>query len=226
MPYLIYLVEDEPNLNEVLRSYLEREGWTVRTFLNGEEAMAAAADGESPHLWILDIMLPGVDGYQMIKEIKSGSPELPVVFISARDAELDRVIGLELGSEDYLAKPFSPRELVIRVRRLLDRLYRADREEDKNVLHVLPYSIYQEQRLVKLEGKEIDLTSKEFEVVLYFARHPGQSFSRDQIIAGVWGSDYFGTDRVVDDMIRRIRRKLPELRLETIYGYGYRLVKS
>lgn len=225
MSYLIYLVEDEPNLNQVLVSYLQKEGWTVRPFLTGEEARAAIESKESPQLWILDIMLPDVDGYQLIRDIKAAEPQLPVIFISARDAELDRVIGLEMGSEDYLAKPFSPRELVIRTRRLLERMYGKAAENAPGSLQLAPYVIFQDQRLVKQGERIIDLTSKELDVVLFFATHIGQPFGREQILQHVWGGDYFGTDRVVDDVIRRVRKKLPELRLETMYGYGYRLVK-
>jgi two-component system response regulator CssR len=226
--YLIYLAEDEPNLNQVLVSYMQKEGWAVRSFMSGAEAQAAIAGGEAkPQLWVLDIMLPGVDGYELLRDIKAADAELPVIFISARDAELDRVIGLEMGSEDYLAKPFSPRELVIRARRLLDRLYGAKSgpASDQAGVAIAPYRIYPEQRLVKLGESVIDLTSKELDLVLFFVRHFGQPFAREQILTHVWGADYFGSDRVVDDVIRRVRKKLPELRLETMYGYGYRLVK-
>lgn len=225
MEYLIYLVEDEQNLNQVLRSYLEKEGWKVKAFFNGKQARYAMQKNEKPHLWILDIMLPDTDGYQLIKEIKAQDIELPVVFISARDAELDRVVGLEMGSEDYLAKPFSPRELVIRVRRLLERIYKQQTNTSP-VIACAPYLIYPDQRVIKHEHHEIFLTSKEFDLVLLFAAHAGQSFSREQILNHVWGEHYFGSDRVVDDLVRRIRKKLPKLRLETLYGYGYRLVKS
>ena len=121
MSYRIHLVEDEVNLNELLTSYLSKEGWDVVPFLNGETARQAIP--ERPHLWILDIMLPDIDGYQLLREIKADLEVMPVIFISARDAELDRVIGLEMGSDDYLPKPFLPRELVIRTRKLLDRVY-------------------------------------------------------------------------------------------------------
>jgi two-component system response regulator CssR len=207
---------------------MQKEGWTVRSFTSGAEAQAAIAGGEEkPQLWVLDIMLPGVDGYELLRNIKAADAELPVIFISARDAELDRVIGLEMGSEDYLAKPFSPRELVIRARRLLDRLYgsKGGSPPERAAVVMAPYRIYPEQRLVKLDDIVIDLTSKELDLVLFFVRHLGQPFAREHILNHVWGADYFGTDRVVDDVIRRVRRKLPELRLETMYGYGYRLVK-
>ncbi|BAU27848.1 two-component system response regulator CssR [Aneurinibacillus soli] len=225
MPYRIYLVEDEQNLNELLATYLRNEGWDVTSFLNGGDARRAIA--KQPDLWILDIMIPDVDGYQLIREIKAQAPDVPVIFISARDAELDRVIGLEMGSDDYLPKPFLPRELVIRVKRLLGRIYNAAPlvAEAGNVLHIAPYTIDETKRVVTQDNKEVELTSKEFDLLLLYAKNQGQAFAREQILRRIWGEDYFGTDRVVDDLIRRVRKKMPELRIETIYGYGYRMVQ-
>lgn len=220
--YRIYLVEDEKNLNELLTSYLEKEGWQVQAFLNGETARRAIPD--HPDLWILDIMLPDIDGYQLLREIKADDPQIPVIYISARDAELDRVIGLEMGSDDYLPKPFLPRELVIRTRKLLERVYAQDRN-DSGLIPVSVYQIDENKRVVYSEGKGMELTSKEFDLLLLLSKHSGQAFSREQIINLLWGEDYVGTDRVVDDLVRRLRRKMPDLRLETIYGYGYRMVK-
>lgn len=222
MTFTVYLVEDEENLNQLLTSYLQKEGWSVHSFLNGQDARNAIS--ERPHLWILDIMLPDIDGYQLLKEIKTESETTPVIFISARDAELDRVVGLELGSDDYLPKPFLPRELVIRTRRLLERVY--IKNEEATVLNLVSYQIDENRRLVSGENGEIDLTSKEFDLLLLFCHHPGQAFSRDQVINQVWGEDYVGTDRVVDDLIRRLRKKMPLLKLETIYGYGYRMNRA
>lgn len=221
MSYQVYLVEDEENLNQLLTTYLQNEGWEVSSFLNGQDARAAIA--ARPHLWILDIMLPDVDGYQLLKEIKADAPGLPVIYISARDAELDRVIGLEMGSDDYLPKPFLPRELVIRTRKLLERVYGPS--GDTPALNLPPYLIDLARRAVALEDREIDLTSKEFDLLVLFCRHPGQALSREQIIDRIWGQDYVGTDRVVDDLVRRLRKKMSQLKLETIYGYGYRMIK-
>jgi len=227
LPYRIYLVEDEANLNQVLTSYLQKEGWQVESFMTGEAARTAIV--EQPHLWILDIMLPDIDGYQLIKEIKLAGSEVPVIFISARDADLDRVIGLEMGSDDYLSKPFLPRELVIRTRKLLERVYGKQTEAGIGaVYHIASYRLAEAKRTVH-EGEEsavIDLTSKEFDLLLLFVKNIGQAFSREQVLNHVWGGDYFGSDRVVDDLVRRLRKKMPELHLETMYGYGYRMVKS
>ncbi|MGD6794393.1 response regulator transcription factor [Metabacillus indicus] len=222
MTYSIFLVEDEQNLNDLLTKYLEKEGYSVTAFTDGESARAAI--DRTPHLWVLDIMVPGVDGYQLIKEIKAASPDTPVIFISARDTDIDRVLGLELGSDDYISKPFLPRELVIRVQKLLTRLYES--APVKNTVTLPPYTIDESIRAVSLDGKNLNLTSKEFDLLLLFLHNKGQAFSREQMIEHIWGSDYFGTDRVVDDLVRRLRKKMPDLKIETIYGYGYRMLTA
>lgn len=226
MSYRIYLVEDEPNLNRLLTSYLQKEGWSVCAMHTGEEARQGMAD--QPHLWILDIMLPDVDGYQLIGEIKKRSPQVPVIFISARDSDLDRVVGLEKGSDDYLPKPFLPRELVIRTKKLLERIYEspAERETSRLVYSLPPYLIDEQKRAVLREGQRISLTAREFDLLLSMVRRIGSALSRQQILDNVWGDEYFGSDRIVDDMMRRLRRKMPELQVETIYGYGYRMVRN
>jgi two-component system response regulator CssR len=226
MSYLIYLVEDEKNLNDILTTYLKGEGWEVTSFYAGEEARKAIE--QPPHLWILDIMLPDIDGFQLIREIKARDEQIPVIFISARDADLDRIIGLEMGSDDYLPKPFLPRELVIRCKKILERTYQhgALQHEAESPLALPPYEIDLGKRLVKEQDHTLDLTSKEFDLLLLFAKHQNHAFSREQILYRVWGEDYFGSDRVVDDLVRRLRKKMPRLRIETIYGYGYRMVKS
>lgn len=220
MGFTIYLVEDDKNLNLVLTSYLEKENWKISSFLTGGEAKKAICN--PPDLWILDIMLPDIDGYQLLQEIKLTSPKIPVIFISARDADIDRVLGLELGSDDYLPKPFLPRELVIRTRNLLERIYGTNTQ----VQTIPPYDISEKNRTVKLKEKLIDLTNKEFDLLIYFMKNQDLALSREQILIHVWGDDYFGTDRVVDDLIRRLRKKMPYLNIDTIYGYGYRMIQS
>ncbi|MEC3607561.1 response regulator transcription factor [Bacillus glycinifermentans] len=224
MSYTIYLVEDEENLNELLTKYLESEGWHVTSFLNGESARQHI--GQSPHLWILDIMLPDIDGYALIKEIKNEDPDVPVIFISARDADIDRVLGLELGSSDYISKPFLPRELIIRVQKLLKLIYKEDAPDHKKGLSVAKYRVFESLREVYEDDKKISLTSKEFDLLLLFMNNQGRAFSREDILTHVWGEDYFGTDRVVDDLVRRLRKKMPDLKVETIYGFGYRMLKA
>lgn len=220
--YMIYLVEDELNLNQILTSYLQKEGWKVCSFTEGEAALQAMT--EQPHLWILDIMLPDIDGYQLIRRIKEVSPNVPVIFISARDADIDRIMGLEMGSDDYLAKPFLPRELVIRAQRVLQRVYGKVEEPETSIINIAPYVLDENKREIARDNHIIELTSKEYDLALFFAKHRGQALSREQIINFIWGEDYFGTDRSVDDLVRRLRKKLPELRVETIYGYGYRML--
>lgn len=219
MSYKIYLVEDDKNLNLVLTSYLNKEGWDVNSFLNGGDAEKSITN--PPDLWILDIMLPDIDGYQLIKKIKLSTPNIPVIFVSARDADIDRVVGLELGSDDYLSKPFLPRELVIRAKNLLDRY-----NPNSMINNLFPYTINDSSRLVNIGDKTIDLTSKEYDLLIYFSKNYGMALSREQILDHIWGSDYFGSDRVVDDLVRRLRKKMPKLDVETVYGYGYRVVKS
>lgn len=219
LSYKIYLVEDDENLNLVLTSYLKKEGWDVTSFLTGGDAEKAIVN--QPDLWILDIMLPDIDGYQLIKKIKISNPSIPVIFISARDADIDRVVGLELGSDDYLAKPFLPRELVIRAKNLLDRY-----KPNSIINNLSPYTINDSSRLVSLGDKTIDLTSKEYDLLIYFSKNYGMALSREQILDHIWGSDYFGSDRVVDDLVRRLRKKMPDLDVETVYGYGYRVLRS
>lgn len=223
MSFTLYLVEDEQNLNEVLTLYLQKEGWDVRSFFNGTDAKEMITT--PPHLWILDIMLPDIDGYQLIREIKQQTPQVPVIFISARDADIDRVLGLEMGSDDYLSKPFLPRELVIRANKLLNRVYGSNQKKTDNIT-LTPYEIDLHTRTVSEDGKPIDLTSKEFDFLVTISKDLGQAFSREQLLNLIWGEDYFGTDRVVDDLVRRVRKKMPQARIETIYGYGYRMMKA
>ena len=219
----IYLVEDEKTLNILLEKYLAREGYEVTTFSDGQSAIDKIKD--MPDLWILDIMLPDIDGYKIIKAIKNNNKNTPVIFMSARNEELDRVVGLELGSDDYLSKPFLPRELVIRTNKLIERIYGIiDIEPEDFMLNINGYKISKKQRMVFFEGDEIQLTNKEFELLNYFVENKNNVISREQILSYVWGDDYFGSDRVVDDTIRRLRKKMEKLNLETVYGYGYRMV--
>ncbi|MFT8316489.1 MAG: response regulator transcription factor [Clostridium sp.] len=223
MPKRIYLVEDEMSLNILLEKYLQREGYEVTTFSNGESALEKIKD--MPDLWILDIMLPDIDGYDIIKAVKQNNKKTPVIFMSARNEELDRVVGLELGSDDYLSKPFLPRELVIRTNKLLERIYGEEiKNKEESSLNINGYKISKSQRTVFFEDNEIQLTNKEFELLNYLIDNKNNLLSREQILISVWGNDYFGSDRVVDDTIRRLRKKVSELSIETVYGYGYKMV--
>ena len=219
MTYKIVLVEDEKDLNDLIKMYLEKAGYEVISYLNGTDAIKNTKI--DAHLWILDIMLSDdISGYDIIKEIRKTNEVIPVIFTSARDQDLDKIIGLELGSDDYITKPYSPKELVLRVNNIIKRVYANDSKKityDK-------YVIDMEKRTVFLEDKEIILTTLEFDLLYMFISNKNKSFSREDILNTVWGSDYFGTDRVVDDLVRRLRKKMPKLNINTIYGYGYRLV--
>ncbi|WP_100398193.1 response regulator transcription factor [Bacillus sp. FJAT-44742] len=226
MSYTVYLVEDEQNLSEVLKAYMEKEGWTVEVYDNGDDAISAI--DKPPHLWVLDIMLPGTDGYQILKGIREKEGEVPVIFISARDQDLDRVLGLEMGSDDYLAKPFLPQELIIRAKKLLSRVYGSQVQEVKK-RELNDYVIDPEARTVtdRLNNNEvIDLTTKEMDLILLLTEELGKALSREDIIEQVWGENYFGSERAVDDVVRRVRKKMDRIHLETLYGYGYRVLSS
>lgn len=218
----VYLVEDEKSLNILLEKYLQLEGYKVTTFFDGNTAEEKIVD--NPDIWILDIMLPGMDGYELIKRIKSFNPNTPVIFISARNEELDRVVGLELGSDDYLSKPFLPRELVIRTNKLMNRIYKTTENNENTILNIGDYKINKGQRIVFLGEEEVQLTKMEFELFNYLSTNKNILISRDKILRNVWGEDYFGSDRVVDDTIRRLRKKVDKVTVETVYGYGYKLV--
>lgn len=224
MSYSVYLVEDDKSLNSILTSYLENEGWDVKSFHDG--LSAAQAIKERPDIWVLDIMLPDIDGFELIDRIKEDNSEIPVIFISARDQDLDRITGLEKGSDDYIAKPFSPRELVIRIKKIIKRIY-GEVEKQKEINYG-KYLVDPQSRVVKIKDKEQikDLTAREFDLLMFFLNNISHALTRDQILNNVWGRDYYGSDRVVDDLIRRLRKKLPDLKIETIYGHGYRLVQK
>ena len=221
--YKIAIVEDEKNLASVVDKYLKNEGYDTVIYTTGEDALNAISD--DINLWILDIMLPGeVTGYDLIKAIREKNPKKPVIFASARDHDIDKVMGLELGSDDYIAKPYSPRELVLRVKNILSRVYSSNNDKKSNVEDFNGYTIDYDKRIVMENGVNINLTSKEYDLLYFLLKNKTKAFSRDQILDNVWGSDYFGSDRVVDDLMRRLRQKMPNLSVETIYGFGYRLL--
>ena len=217
--YTICLVEDEEDLSNLIKMYLEKAGYNVVCFTKGEDAINYI--GNKVHLWILDIMLSDdVNGYDIIKEIRKTDSNIPVIFTSARDQDLDKILGLELGSDDYITKPYSSKELVLRVNNIIKRVYK---QVEQKVIDYDDYQININKRTVTYKNKEINLTTLEFDLLLLFLKNINKGFSREEILNGVWGDDYFGTDRVVDDLVRRLRKKMPHLKLNTIYGFGYRL---
>lgn len=217
----IALVEDEVDLSNLIKLYLEKENYEVVQLFHGMDAINYIASNNQIHLWILDIMLgDDISGYDIIKKIREIDVSVPVIFTSARDQDLDKIIGLELGSDDYITKPYSPKELVLRVNNIIKRVYK---ENEANSLIYLDYKIDTSRRLVYENNKEIKLTTLEYDLLLLLLNNKNKSFSRDEILNSVWGDDYFGSDRVVDDLIRRLRRKMKKLNINTVYGYGYRL---
>lgn len=217
--YTICLVEDEKSLSDLIKAYLEKEGYKVIQFFNGNDALKYV--GEVSNLWILDIMLQDdITGYDIIKKIRQTDSNVPVIFTSARDQDIDKIIGLEMGSDDYLAKPFSTKELVLRVNKLINRIYK---EKDVNSIIYNDYIVDLNKRVAKEKDSEIKLTTLEFDLLLMFLNNKNITFSRDEILEKIWGNDYFGSDRAVDDLVRRLRKKMPNLNISTIYGYGYRL---
>lgn len=218
--YKICLVEDEESLNDLITAYLKKEGYEVVSCKTGKSALEVT---EKIDLWILDIMLSDdVSGYDIIKKLREKDTQVPVIFTSARDQELDKIIGLELDADDYITKPYSPKELILRVNKLIKRVY----NKDFSKIEYEDYSIDMERRSIydNKEQKEIILTTLEFDLLLMFLKEKGRSFEREEILNKVWGNDYFGSDRVVDDLVRRVRGKMPRININTIYGFGYRLV--
>ena len=217
MKRIINIVEDEKDINNLVAQYLRKEGYEVNSYYTYEEANAHTKD--DVHLWILDIMLDDKSGFDLLEEIRAANPDTPVIFMSARDKEFDRIIGLEKGCDDYITKPFSPKELVLRVNNLIKRAYK----DTNNRIFIDGYELDEEQRKVYSDQEEIELTTKEFDLLMMFIKNKGIAFSRDKILENVWDENYFGSDRVVDDTLRRLRKKLPNLNINKIYGYGYSL---
>ncbi|WP_064203432.1 response regulator transcription factor [Brevibacillus brevis] len=215
----IAIVDDDINIRQIVEAYLQKEGYVTTAVESAEEAITLEQENP-PDLWVLDIMLPGMNGYEFCRRIRAGS-ETPIIMVSARDEEVDKILGLELGSDDYLTKPFSPRELVARVNRALQRWKQMKSHAEETAISALVLD--REKRLVYSFGEEVEVTSKEFQVLSLLSEHPNRAFSRDELLSLIWGFDYFGSDRVVDDLIRRIRKKLDKIPLETVWGFGYRL---
>ena len=191
----------------------------MRSYFTGEDALRGLT--LPTNLWVIDIMLPDVDGFSVFKEVKEHNPDAYVVFISARNQDIDRVVGLELGCDDYIPKPFLVRELVIKVNKLL-----KNSERRAETIELAPYRILLDNQMVYEGESPVGLTVKEYDLLVYLAANPNNIRSRSDILNQVWGYDYYGTDRVVDDTVRRLRRKLPRLAIDTVYGLGYRVKKE
>ncbi len=219
---LILLVDDEPNIVELARLYLEREGYRVAAVGDGRAALERVA-AEPPALMVLDLMLPGVDGYEVCRQVRAKS-DLPIIMLTARDEDIDKIVGLELGADDYLTKPFNPRELVARVKAILRRSERAAKA-DGQAVRVGDVTIDPPRREVTVAGKPVVLRTKEFELLLALAEHSGLVLTREQLLNLVWGYDYLGQTRTIDVHVAHLRKILAGSRvsIETLTGVGYKL---
>lgn len=225
----IYIVDDDPNVRDIIRRYLEAEGYSVQTFERAEPALEAW-QAEPPDMLILDIMMPGLDGYEVCRKIRAESM-VPIIMVSAKDDEVDKIVGFELGSDDYLSKPFSPRELVARVKTMFRRMdaLRSEKEDGskQDVLYLRDLTCYPEERRVVKGEQEIPFTTKEFELFAFLVVNRNKAFTREQLLNQVWGYEYPGDERAIDDLVKRLRKKLKSadssVEIKTVWGYGYKL---
>lgn len=219
----IMVVDDDKNIAELIRLYLEKEGYQVSCYHRGDEALDAFKRNP-PALLLLDIMLPGMDGWQVCRAVRQISA-IPIIMLSAKDETFDKVLGLELGADDYITKPFDSKELIARIKAVLRRGKSSDREEES--LSYPGLSISMEKYEVVYQGKPIDMPPKELELLFFLASHQNHVFTREQLLEKVWGFDYFGDSRTVDVHVKRIREKLPESdklgwQIKTVWSVGYK----
>ena len=224
MPMLkILLVDDDPNIRQLVNLYLQKEGFEVMMADRGDEALKMFK-ASPPNLILLDIMLPGMDGWQVCREVRKIS-NIPIIMLTAKDETFDKVLGLELGADDYIAKPFDMKELVARIKAVSRRFQAADAPEKELVFPGLTINI--NQYTVMYMGKELEMPPKELELLYFLASHPGMVFTREQLLEQVWGYDYFGDSRTVDVHVKRLREKLTEgeklgWQIKTVWGVGYK----
>ncbi|MEO6398638.1 MAG: response regulator transcription factor [Tepidiformaceae bacterium] len=221
----ILVVDDEPMVTEVVERYLQREGYAVRTAADGAAAMDAF-DDMRPHLVVLDLMLPQVNGMEVCRRIRESS-KTPIIMLTARGDEMDRIAGFESGADDYLAKPFSPRELVVRVKAVLRRTFDGGIAQPGERVTVGTIVADPRSRTVVVGGNSTELTTREFDLLVYLMTHPGEVFSREQLLERVWKYEWFGDSSTVTVHIRRLRTKVeaePDnpRHIKTVWGSGYR----
>ena len=219
----ILLVDDDPNIRQLVNLYLEKEGFEVDMATRGDEALRMFRE-YPPNLMLLDVMLPGMDGWQVCREVRKTS-NIPIIMLTAKDETFDKVLGLELGADDYVVKPFEMKELVARIKAVSRRFQAADAPDKELVFPGLTINI--NQYTVKFMGKDLDMPPKELELLYFLASHPGQVFKREQLLEQVWGYDYFGDSRTVDVHVKRLREKLSEGErlgwlIKTVWGVGYK----
>jgi DNA-binding response OmpR family regulator len=221
----VLVVDDDPTVSDVVRRYLERAQFEVTLVGDGPAALAAVA-AYRPDLVVLDLMLPGIDGLEVCRRLRAGDPNLPVVMLTALGEEGDRVVGLSLGADDYVTKPFSPRELVLRVQSVLRRAARTAESSSAEILSDGDLVVDVGRRVARMGGAQLALTVREFDLLVFFMRHPGRAFRRGELLEGVWGWT-FGDQSTVTVHVRRLREKVePDpaapLRIVTVWGVGYR----
>ena len=219
----IMVVDDDPNIRELVRLYLEKEGFEVTCAERGDEAVKMFR-ATPPNLMLLDVMLPGMDGWQVCREVRKIS-NIPIIMLTAKDETFDKVLGLELGADDYIVKPFDMKELVARIKAVIRRFQAADAPEKELVFPGLTIII--SQYTVTYMGKPLEMPPREIELLYFLASHPGMVFTREQLLEQVWGYDYFGDSRTVDVHVKRLREKLSggeELgwQIKTVWGVGYK----
>ena len=219
----ILICDDQPIIHETLGVYLENEGFTCASAFNGVQAVQLA-ESESPDLILMDVMMPEKSGTDACREIRMRS-NVPIIMLTAKGEEIDRVVGLEIGADDFIVKPVSSREVVARIKAVLRRI-NAAKETETQVIRMEELEINLTNYEVKIRGEAVDFTPKEVEILYLLASHPGRVFDREQILSKVWGYDYFGDTRAVDTQIKRIRQKIPDVGLSwgirTVYGVGYK----
>jgi len=219
----VFVVDDEKNIRDLIEKYLIKDNYKVTTFSNGENVYNEVLRLK-PDLVVLDIMMPGIDGLELCKSIRKSS-EIPIIFVSAKDEEFDRILGLELGADDYLSKPFSPRELLVRIKTILRRVEKHAVQSRRVAVKDLIVDF--DQRKVDFASNEVKFTQKEYELMEFMLQNLNLPFTREKLIEKVWGYDYIGDQRVIDDLVKRIRKKLKDVgsavTISTVWGYGYKI---
>lgn len=224
MAKLIYIVEDERDIADLVEHYLKKDGFRSETISDGQRALERIRR-QPPDLLVLDLMLPGMDGLELCRVLRSepATKRLPIIMLTAKAEETDKIVGLEMGADDYLTKPFSPKELMARIRAVFRR--NQPPEEAKAVLNYGKITLDGERHQVSVSKKAVELTAKEFGLLEYLLKRPGRVLSREQILNAVWGQDYYGGNRTVDVHIRHLRKKIPLLdaAILTVKSFGYKI---
>ncbi|MBB6630045.1 response regulator transcription factor [Clostridium algidicarnis] len=225
----VLIVEDEENIRSFIKINLNISGFEVREAGSGEEALIIC-EKEKLDLIILDIMLPGIDGYKTCELIRKDNPEVAIIMLTAKNQDMDKIIGLELGADDYITKPFNPTELIYRIKAILRRSGGATKEDKEKIVFNGPLSLDDRSQKVFIEEDEVKLTLKEFQIIKLFMYNLDRAFSRDELLDNIWGEDFYGDIKTVDVHIRRLREKIEEdpskpKYIETVWGYGYRFKK-